>query len=98
MMQHGELVFAIAIDEAGVGEKVDEVVDVFIERAQEPGVIVSPPLEQLLRFQFTRVAEVADQHMAHLPAVALFFAHDAQQTLAIVVRRRGIDQLALLLR
>ncbi len=36
--------------------------------------------------------------MAHLPAMALLFAHDANQTLAIVVAGRAVDQFALLFR
>src|SRR5215475_2508909 len=36
--------------------------------------------------------------MAHLPAMALFFAHDAQQAHPVVVTGSRIDELALLLR
>jgi hypothetical protein len=69
--------------------------NIFVERAQQPGVLVGAPFEKSLRFQLARLAKVVDQHMAHLPAMALLLAHHAQQALTIIIRWRRVDQLSL---
>ena len=75
--QHGELVFAVTIYEVGVDEKVEPVVYILIERAEQPFLVERPALQHFLRFNAAAVSKVIHQQMAHLPAVAHFFGDDA---------------------
>src|SRR6266849_3077705 len=95
--EHGELVFAVAIDEIGVDEKVEPVVDVLIEGAEEALLIEGAALQHFLGFDAAAVPEVVHQEMAHLPAVAHFFGDDAAEGLAVVFAGRGFEEAALLL-
>ena len=54
--------------------------DVFVERLEEP-VFLSErsPLEQLLRFDLTLAAELIDEQVTHLIAVARLLDHDAHE-------------------
>src|SRR2546422_752183 len=95
--QHGELVFAVAVHEIRVGEKVEPVVDVLIEGAEQALLVKGAPLEHLLRLDASGVAEMADQQVAHLPAVAHLFGHHAAEGLAVVLGGSVLKQAALLL-
>ena len=54
--------------------------DVFVERVEQ-AVLLSEgaALEHLLRLDLSLAAEVFDQQMAHLVAVARLFDHDANE-------------------
>jgi len=80
--EHGELVFAVAVDEIGVDEEVKPVVDVLIEGAEESLLVEGAAFEHFLCFDAAAVAEVIHQEMTHLPAVAHFFGDDAAERLA----------------
>ena len=66
MMQHGQLILAVAVDEASVGDEVDEVVDIFVERAQQAGVVIGVPLEQFARLEFPGVITSYSIHYTKL--------------------------------
>src|SRR2546427_10696954 len=59
--QHGKLELAVAIDEIGVGEEVEPVVDVLVEGPEQTLLIKRPPLQHLLRLDAPAVAEMVDQ-------------------------------------
>src|SRR3972149_140280 len=60
------------------------------------GVPGPPPLQQALGAGLAGVAEIGDQQIAHLPAVAHFFAINADHRLQVITRRRPLQQVALL--
>jgi hypothetical protein len=74
MAQHRQLILAITVDELGVGEEVEPVVYRRVKRIQEPVTTERSPFQKFSRFEFSRIAEVVDEQVAHLPAVAHFFA------------------------
>ena len=95
--EHVELELAVAVHELGVGEEVDPVVHVHVEGAEQAVVLPGAPLEQLARLDLARLAEVVDEQVAHLPAVAHLLDHDPADALGVVVGGRGLEQVALLL-
>src|SRR5512145_1733899 len=95
-MEHGELELAVAVDETSISEEVHPVFHLLVKCPQEPCSLVGPSFQEFSRFEFPRVAKMADQHVAHLPAMTLLFAHDAHQALQIIVAGRGIEEASLL--
>jgi hypothetical protein len=95
--EHVELELAVAVDELGVGEEVHPVVDVDVERSEEPAVLPGAPLEELAGLDPARIAEVIDEEVAHLPSMAHLLDHDAADALRVVLGRRGLEEVALLL-
>ena len=95
--EHVELELAVPVDELGVGEEVDPVVHVDVEGAEQPAVLPGAPLEELARLDLSGFAEVVDEQVAHLPAVAHLLDHDAADAVGVVVRGGGLQQVALLL-
>src|SRR3984957_4803424 len=94
--QHGQLKFSVAIDEIGVGEEIEPIVDDLIKRAEQPLLFESAPLKHLLRFHFSAVAKMIDQQVAHLPAVPHFFRHHAAERFAVMLAWRMREEPALL--
>ena len=84
MREHGQLEFSVAVHELRVGEKVEPVFDRLVEGAEQAVVGEGS-------------AELGDEHVAHLPAVAHFFGHDAHQAEVVVARGRRLEQPPLLL-
>src|SRR5713101_3799480 len=96
-LQHLKLELAVTVDEVGVGEEVEPVVDVDIECAQQAFIFKSTALQHFLRFDFSRRAEEIDEQGAHLPAVTHLFDHHAGQGATVPVGGRNFEQVALLL-
>ena len=98
MREHRQLKLAVTIHEVRVGEEIEPMRDVIVERVEQP-VLLSEraALEHLLRFDLAFAAEVVDHQVAHLIAVARLFDHDAHERSQIVFARRVVDQKALLL-
>ena len=97
MREHRQLEFAVAVHEIRIGEKVQPVCDVVVEGVQQAVLLaVCAALEQFLRFDFSVVAEVVDQQMAHLITVTCLFHHDAHERSQVVFRRRVVHQEPLL--
>ena len=72
--------------------------DVFVERVEQAVLLAEgAALEHLLGLDLTLAAEMIDQQVAHLIAVARLFDHDAHERGEIVLARRVVDQKALLL-
>src|SRR5689334_10270324 len=97
MRKHRQLIFAVAIDEFSISEKIEPVVNRRIERAQEAIATKSAPLEELSSLELSRIAKIIDQQIAHLPAVPHLFAVHPRERLAVVLRGCRIDQVLLLL-
>ena len=98
MLQHRQLELSVAVHEIRVGEEVEPVRDVFVERVEQPVLLAEgAPLEYLLRFDLPLAAELVDEQMAHLVAVARLFDHDPHERGEIVFAGRVVDQKALLL-
>src|SRR5260370_17846952 len=97
MLTHLKLEFAVAVHEIGIREKVQPVIHVDVERSEQTLVFKCPALQHFLRFDLARRTEEVDEQRAHLPPVAHLFDHDAGNRTAIIFRRRGFKQVALLL-
>ena len=95
--EHVELELAVAVDELGVREEVDPVVDVDVEGPEQAVVLPGAALEELARLDLPGLAEVVDEQVAHLPAVAHLLDHDPAGAVGVVVRRRALEEVALLL-
>ena len=97
IFQHLQLEFAVAVNEIGVGKKIEPVVNRLVERAQQALALKGAALQHLLRFHFAGVAKVFDKQRAHLPAMAHLFDHHPGQGAPVVIRGRRFKQEALLL-
>ena len=95
--EHVELELPVAVDELGVREEVDPVVHVHVEGAEQPVVLPGAALEELARLDLPGLAEVVDEQVAHLPAVAHLLDHDPADAVGVVVGGRGLEEVALLL-
>src|SRR5213595_3494500 len=56
--QHGQLIFAVTIDQFCVAVEVQPILDVLIERTEQTAVVEGAPFEQFLRFEFSGRSEV----------------------------------------
>lgn len=95
--EHLELELAVAVDELGVGEEVEPVLDDFIEGAEQALPLLGAALEELLGLALPLVAEVLAEQVGHLPAVAHLLAHHPHEGKEVVVARGALEEGALLL-
>src|SRR6266568_898823 len=95
--EHRQLELAVAIDELGVGEEVEPVVDELVERSEQALPFVGAALEQLRRLTPAFVPEVPAEQVRHLPTVSHLLGHHPHQGQQVVVARRVGQEIALLL-
>src|SRR5260370_32927488 len=96
-MQHGKLILAVPTDEIGIGKKVEPVVDVLIERTEQPFLIEGAAVQHLLRFDTPTIAEVIHEQVAHLPAGAHCFRDYAAGRLPAGLAGGAVEEPTLLL-
>src|SRR5258708_19317929 len=94
--EHGELVFADAVAPVVPGEDVDPVQS-YVEHLEQRLAARRAPLEERARGGATLVAEMRDEEVRHLPAVARLLGHVAREAHAIVLGWRAVEPLASLL-
>src|SRR6185437_8611103 len=94
--EHGELEFTVAVHEIGVREEIEPVADFLIEGAEEAARFKGAALEHFLRLDAAAVAEMVDEEVAHLPAVAHFLGDHAAEGFAVVLAGRMLEEAALL--
>src|SRR5207247_7171315 len=94
--EHGELVFADAVAPVVPGEDVDPV-QAYVEHLEQRLAARRAPLEELARRGTALVAEVRDEQVGHLPAVAGFFGHVPRQAVAVMLGGCTVQQRARLL-
>ena len=98
MQQHRQLKFPVAIHEVRVGEEIQPMRDVFVERVEQAVFLAEgAAFEHLLRLDLAFAAEVLDQQVAHLISVTGLLDHDAHERREIVLGRSVVHQKPLLL-
>src|SRR5919106_4591845 len=60
MAQHGQLIFAVAINKLCVGKKIKPVLDRGIERAKKPIALERPSFQEFSGFEFSRITEIVN--------------------------------------
>src|SRR5687767_4156688 len=82
--EHGELILADAVAPVVPGEDVYPV-ELHVEHLEQRLAARRAPLEQLARRSATLAAEVRDEEVGHLPAVARLLRHVPREPLAVVL-------------
>ena len=95
--EHLELELAVPVDELGEDEEIDPVVDVLVERPEQPAPLERPAFQELLRLPPAGLAELVDEEVRHLVAVAHLLPVHAGERLEVVVGGRRIVEGPLLL-